>query len=72
MTEDEFVSAVFSAAKKRLEDKPWYCGVCLDREDEVRKTYRKHGPEDGFKGACDIIVLDTAYWDGPADELSKL
>ena len=54
---------IVEAAKARLEQYPWYAGVCLDmlpRTDEAIL-------EKGFDAVVDDLVYDTVYWDSPTE-----
>jgi len=55
MTEKQ--QEVVHAAKVRLQDKPWFRGVCIDalpHDDEIIKD---------FDGCVQSLVLDTMYWE---------
>lgn len=51
---------VVKAARKKLEKKSWFRGVCLDNlpDDEY---IRRHG----FDNAVTDVVVETQLWDDP-------
>lgn len=50
---------VFEEAKKRLIDKDWYSGVCLDNFPTDKAIKRS------FEDAVCNVMMETAYWDAP-------
>lgn len=50
---------VVEAAKERLKKYSWFTGVCLDQLPDDARI------DADFEGSVDLLVDDTAYWDGP-------
>ena len=51
--------AVANSAKKRLQDKPWFKGVCIDDFPSDQEI------DDDFEGCVSQVELQTAMWDAP-------
>jgi uncharacterized protein YlaI len=49
---------VFDSAKKRLENKPWYRGVCMDCFPTDGEIMR-HGVDE----CADRVIMETEQWD---------
>ena len=50
---------VYEEAKKRLQTKDWFCGVCLDDFPTDKMCI------EDFEGSVVQVELGTAYWDAP-------
>lgn len=51
---------VFDLAKKRLQEQPWYSGVCMDSfpsDEDIRQK--------GINACVQQVFDETSYWDGP-------
>jgi hypothetical protein len=61
----ELQQRAVTAARARLQGKPWFSGVCLDNmpsDNEIRED---------FEGAVTQLAIDTAYWDAPKHGLGR-
>jgi hypothetical protein len=52
---------VVNEARKRLKDKPWYRGICLDNVPTDSAI-----DAEGFEKAVQDVVLETSFWDNPS------
>jgi hypothetical protein len=51
---------VFNEAKSKLENRPWYVGVCMDNFPSDEQILLV-----GFKMAVSRVILETAMLDDP-------
>lgn len=49
---------VFNEAKRRMQDKLWFSGVCMDNFPSHADIER-----DGFLASVDAVVMETEMWD---------
>ena len=53
----ELQEKVFQEAKKRLQDKEWFQGVCMDCFPSDKEI------QENFEDAVQAVVCETSYWD---------
>lgn len=56
----ELQGKVIEAARRKIENKSWFQGVCLD---ELKNLNDVMIEEIGFDNAVEIVVSDTMAWD---------
>ena len=57
----ELQEKVCDLARKQIEDKPWFQGICLDDIPSDKEILTM-----GLEESADQIALQTAYWDDDA------